>query len=87
MSWSYRWYDDEQTILVCDVRDSWTWDNASFPPSNKPWTKSPSTSANERSYFVSSIACTAFTVAAGPGKFSSHKVGMCSASPGRAGVR
>jgi hypothetical protein len=28
MSWSYRWYDDAQTILVCDVRDSWTWEEA-----------------------------------------------------------
>jgi hypothetical protein len=28
MAWSYRWYDADQTILVCDVRDSWTWDEA-----------------------------------------------------------
>jgi hypothetical protein len=28
MAWSYRWYDDDQTILVCDVRDSWTWEEA-----------------------------------------------------------
>jgi hypothetical protein len=28
MAWSYRWYDNDQTILVCDVRDSWTWDEA-----------------------------------------------------------
>lgn len=28
MAWSYRWYDDHQTILVCDVRDSWTWEEA-----------------------------------------------------------
>ncbi len=28
MAWSYRWYDDEQTILVCDVHDSWTWEEA-----------------------------------------------------------
>lgn len=28
MGWSYRWYDDARTILVCDVRDSWTWEQA-----------------------------------------------------------
>jgi hypothetical protein len=28
MAWSYRWFDDDQTILVCDVRDSWTWEEA-----------------------------------------------------------
>ena len=28
MTWSYRWYDTHQTILVCDVRDSWTWEDA-----------------------------------------------------------
>lgn len=28
MAWTYRWYDDDQTILVCDVRDTWTWEEA-----------------------------------------------------------
>lgn len=28
MAWNYRWHDDAQTILVCDVRDSWTWEDA-----------------------------------------------------------
>jgi hypothetical protein len=26
--WNYRWHDNDQTILVCDVHDSWTWDDA-----------------------------------------------------------
>jgi len=21
VAWSHRWYDDDQTILICDVRD------------------------------------------------------------------
>jgi hypothetical protein len=28
MAWNYRWYDANQTILVCDVRDTWTWEDA-----------------------------------------------------------
>jgi hypothetical protein len=28
MAWSFRWYDDAHTILVCDVHDRWTWQDA-----------------------------------------------------------
>lgn len=28
MPFSFRWYDDDHTILVCDIRDRWTWDEA-----------------------------------------------------------
>lgn len=28
MTWSYRWHDTSQTILVCDVHDRWSWDDA-----------------------------------------------------------
>ena len=28
MSWSYRWWDEARTIQVCDVRDTWSWDEA-----------------------------------------------------------
>lgn len=28
MAYTFRWHDDAHTILVCDIRERWTWDEA-----------------------------------------------------------